>query len=290
MDKTVSDLLEDAVLVASYGQRSGRFKDAALFAAIQKANAAEPLDWSSPELADLQAALNNAVRAIEPVTLVDLKRGWNPFDKSSERGRAASDIGKAVFVAAAVLLIFLCGYYTLWHKRATLLLDDLSVAKAEQQTAIINEVFFRLVGAGEDALAPDLGSPGSLSRITIREKIDQLRAIERAMIENKRDYNEIVVSTVPGKRFYYEFLGLFNRPPDYASASNYMAANAQQPEPPPDAAPSGAPSGLQAAVLNRCVGAGPPGADKSDAFAEPAAATGVWWFNSLVTEQDQLLG
>lgn len=204
-DSALRELIEDAITVASYGQRSGRFKDNTLFVAIQRATAAEKLDWSSPETVDLQAALNNAVQAIHPVTLVDLKSGWNPFSLQ-DRGRK-SDRKKKLFVAVAAILILLCGYYTVWYQRATLLLADLSNAKVEQQNAIMNELFFRLVESDDSTTVAELGDSSSFSRVAISEKIDQLRLIDKIMVENKQNYNEILVDTVPGQPLFYYLLG-----------------------------------------------------------------------------------
>jgi hypothetical protein len=205
MDSALRELIEDAITVASYGQRSGRFKDNMLFVAIQRATAAEKLDWSSPETVDLQAALNSAVQAIHPVTLVDLKSGWNPF--SLQDGGRKSDRKKKLFVAVAAILILLCGYYTVWYQRATLLLADLSNAKVEQQNAIMNELFFRLVESDDSTTVAELGDSSSFSRVAISEKIDQLRLIDKIMVENKQNYNEILVDTVPGQPLVYYLLG-----------------------------------------------------------------------------------
>lgn len=212
MDAALNELIEDAITVASYGQRSGRFKDNALFLAIQRATAVERLDWSSPETVDLQIALNNAVQAIHPVTLVDLKSGWNPFSQQQD-GVRKSDRKKKLFVAVAAVLILLCGYYTVWYQRATLLLADLSNAKIEQQNAIMNELFFRLVQRDGHAAAVDLGDTSSFSREAISEKIDELRQIDKMMVENKQNYNEIFVDIVPGQPVFYHLLGYFTQIP-----------------------------------------------------------------------------
>ena len=277
-DKTVRDLMEDAILVATYGQRSGRFKDNTLFVAIQKASAVPSLDWSSPELIELQAALNAAVQAIEPVNLVDLRSGWTPFPAGSDPGRARA-LSKFGFVAAAVLLIFLCGYYTVLHKRAGLVLADMASAREEQQAAILNEVFFRLVGLNEDGAGSDLGNPSSLSHVAIREKLQELRAIERKMIENKRDYNEIVVSLVPGQTLYYRVLGMLNPPPSYATEKAAVFGQGGQ---------QGA--GAETLIAN-CASSGLAGAATEAALPAEASpeAKAMTWFIGLVRQQDQLL-
>lgn len=243
MDSALSELIEDAITVASYGQRSGRFKDNTLFVAVQRATAAEKLDWSSPETVDLQTALNNAVQAIHPVTLVDLKSGWNPFSQQPDGGRK-SDRKKKLFVAVAAILILLCGYYTVWYQRATLLLADLSNAKVEQQNAIMNELFFRLVERDDSTTVAELGDSSSFSRVAISEKIDQLRLIDKMMVENKQNYNEIFVDIVPGQPLFYYLLGYFSQvpkssqyfggcgstgPPGLMSTANTAVVNADDP-------------------------------------------------------------
>lgn len=96
-DQDIQDLLSDAKLVADYGVRSGRLgRQAALFEAIRAAAAKEPnLDWSSQETVALQEELGQTIAAVYPVTLPDLRAGWqsDPSYKQSY-WRRATDILK----------------------------------------------------------------------------------------------------------------------------------------------------------------------------------------------------
>ncbi len=77
-----NELLNDARLVVDYATRAGRLPDNALPKAI---TAVEQAPASGPKIASLYAALNNTVRTIAPMTLVDLRAGRSPFDPNNQK-------------------------------------------------------------------------------------------------------------------------------------------------------------------------------------------------------------
>jgi hypothetical protein len=80
----VEGLLKDARLVIDYAARAGRLPDDTLpkaVAAVEQASTADAL----PETASLVTALNAAVRAIAPMTLIELRAGRSPFEARSQK-------------------------------------------------------------------------------------------------------------------------------------------------------------------------------------------------------------
>ena len=74
-----------------------------------------------------------AIERNGPVTLIDLQKGFDPFARSSDgnpvpvtRSRFAF-VSKTAFIVGALLLAFLCAYYTSWQREA----DKLFAAMAE---------------------------------------------------------------------------------------------------------------------------------------------------------------
>jgi hypothetical protein len=87
-------LLDDARLVVEYATRAGRLPDGALPKAIEAAER-DRASGAHVDRAGLLSALDAAIRAIAPVTLIDLRDGRSPFDVRGQQ-------------AARRLVIFLC--------------------------------------------------------------------------------------------------------------------------------------------------------------------------------------
>jgi len=116
-------LLADASLVVGYGARTGSLDTTGLaeaVAAVQAKRAAGEVQPSA-ETATLINALNLAVKAIYPVTLIDLGSRYRPFPTAKD--------GKTVQIlvtTAACLLIAFTGYYTWIYIQATEVLSGLT--------------------------------------------------------------------------------------------------------------------------------------------------------------------
>lgn len=209
-DDALADLLQDAILVAGYGQRAGCLRDNSLFSAIQKVSSSQEKDWNSPDVVELQSALNQAIQDIYPVTLIDLNSGWNPFkNKEDGVGIRRHFNMRLAFVVGAVSMLFLCGYYTIWSNRAASLLIELADAKESQKSTIVNELFLRFADVGENTRRVNEGSPSELLNVAIWGKISEVRSIEALITNRKGKLNEIWTSRFPGMKAYYSIRGWF---------------------------------------------------------------------------------
>jgi hypothetical protein len=186
-DSDLVDLVDDAFRVARYGVRTGRFADDALFTALQAVKSSG-VSWSNTAIVDLQRALNQAISAIHPVTLADL-RNWDPFAKPASPSRLRK-VGKFAFMGAAVGLMLMCGYYTIWQKKATSLLAEIAATEALPQDRLVNELVFFAGGGAEDEVGQTLPS------IPVSDKVDELRAINDRKELNRAAFNELRISSI----------------------------------------------------------------------------------------------
>ncbi|MCT8158988.1 hypothetical protein [Pseudoruegeria sp. SHC-113] len=197
MDSSLAELLEDAGLVAAYGRNTGKLNDTQLFEALQKAHAAQALSWGSPEVVEVQKALNAAVARIRPVSLVDLKSGWNPFVKPASGGKRTATT-KIAFVIAAFFLIFVCGYLTVWQQQASVILSQVSALQSAREEAITNEVVLRILEHDAQTLAD--GSFPATTSVFFREKVRELRDLderERTLIQHAQRQSQRIYPWVP---------------------------------------------------------------------------------------------
>ncbi len=101
-------LLDDARLVVEYASRAGQLPDGGLPKAITAVEEARKAG-TPPDNASLLYALNVTVRAIAPVTLIDLREGRSPFDV---RGQRYARRLVALLCVLSILLTGLIGWYT----------------------------------------------------------------------------------------------------------------------------------------------------------------------------------
>lgn len=126
-----AQLLSDADLVAKVGAQLGLMQDDSLFTAISVARQELSDNGVSPAaIGQLRMALNKSVKWISPITLVDLRSGWEPG-----RATLADRIGNYVFFAVAVVLLVICAYTTSTYERTRTLYNttlELQEARAEE--------------------------------------------------------------------------------------------------------------------------------------------------------------
>ena len=111
---TLPQLVADATLVAEAGARLGWLDPGAdLLPAIAAARRTASGDDAAALEQRLHQALNAAVKAIAPITLDDLRRGWRPYETTLPRR-----IGIACFFVFSVALMVFCAYASQVYERA----------------------------------------------------------------------------------------------------------------------------------------------------------------------------
>ena len=131
-------LVQDAELVANVGVRLGQIKGLEFLNSLSNARKAlDNNELSPPIVAELQNSLNGAVRDIFPITLNDLRSGWNPFDVHPEKR-----LGTLVFGLFCFVLLVATAYTTQIYDRAV----SLYATTLELQDARGAEQAIRLLG------------------------------------------------------------------------------------------------------------------------------------------------
>jgi len=136
------ELLNDARLVVDYATRAGRLSGNALPKAIAAMEQAPP-KAATQKIASLVAALNSAVQAIAPMTLVDLRAGRSPFDARNQKVTRLLQVSLCVFT---VLLTVGVAYFTnLLHQ------EDAALKALQQvQDAHISEKMHNALKIAQD--------------------------------------------------------------------------------------------------------------------------------------------
>ncbi len=120
----LAELIDDARLVAAYGQRTGRLTDFELVSAVGAIDKLERPSWGDPAVLGLQAALNRALQDIHPVLVSDLRDPlWDPFKPSEHWYERWPQMLFAVF---ALLLLALTSWSTLNYDRGTSLIAEIN--------------------------------------------------------------------------------------------------------------------------------------------------------------------
>lgn len=226
-DPDLARLIEDARRVAGYGQRAGRLSDTRLFTALQKVDALGVKSWAAQEVIELQAALNAAAMAIAPVTLHHLcrenfdpfrRKGYDPeADAEDNQLETRSSAVRLAFIALSICLLIVTCHYTVWHKRATALLNDFDLAHLDVQSVIVDDLVVRYLS---DAMSSPStkGDMTGLWAVTLVEKVGKLRDLEQRIWSNEQQYGELAAA--------FWLIGGGRAQDDRGV---YMAANAETP-------------------------------------------------------------
>ena len=100
----IEELLEDSTLVMRYAVRVGRLPDETLLTAIDNVRSASAAD-APRAVPALLLALNNAVRAIGPMTLAELRDRLSPFDARGQRRLKRAQLFFSVLTIFLVALV-----------------------------------------------------------------------------------------------------------------------------------------------------------------------------------------
>lgn len=135
-----------------FGVRAGFITDDEL---LRKLNAVEHAE-AGTSLAEHEIALRDAIHAIQPVTLSDLRRGHDPFRARQahpnggtfreqiqarlSRGGTQSSLTTVFVFAVAFLCLALQFYFTLWERDAAQVVAQASTLRHTEQESILAEV------------------------------------------------------------------------------------------------------------------------------------------------------
>lgn len=207
----ISELIQDADLVAAFGLRAGLLQSNDIFEALQKAQEkGASLAWGSPEIVGLQKALNIAIGDIEPVTLLDLRGDFKPFHRD---GKVREWTFLQVFLMAfAFVLVFLGAHFSIWQEKATGVLLEIKENKQERQKELIADLI-PLVMQFENAVVPedDLLDAGALSRDAFRNKVEEARLLAHQIISDTSTQSKL------NTEFYLSILSYWYEDSAYAA-------------------------------------------------------------------------
>jgi hypothetical protein len=201
--RQIDELLKDALNLSRYCRTGAIPEDHALFEAIEKVEALPSRAWSSPEVTVLQKAMTSAVRLLGPNTAIPVLRGWMPFKGRKEK--SDTDPGpmavRYAMIGFAVLLMLVTVFYTVWHQRATNLLNEIAATERAQQDLILTDLVIRyrtneVSQAGVERTRPVSG----LSAVALADKITAVRVIESRLWANKGELNDLIGSDYPLKK------------------------------------------------------------------------------------------
>lgn len=127
MRSSAESLLADAKLVFDYAVRAGRLPDASLPKSIEDAESALA-EQRVPDMLALATSMNQAVAAIAPVTLLDLRMGRSPFNMAAQRAARYRQYGLCVITAMLAALI--CYYSIALHRQEAALREIKEIQNA----------------------------------------------------------------------------------------------------------------------------------------------------------------
>lgn len=176
----ITELLDDARLVFDYGIRVGRLPDDSLARAIESAERSIE-DDQRPDVKPLAAALGDAVKAIAPITLLDLRFGNSPFHSGYQTRLKRRQYR---LVLLTVFLAVLIAYYSIvLHREESALhdLQEIQNARILEKTASLRKLVqqeeaFSVSDSRYDQYRQLLGELRDLEarRQSIYERVDRL--------------------------------------------------------------------------------------------------------------------
>ncbi len=248
----VEKLLSDSRLVVDYAARAGMLQDDSLPKTIETTEGALR-SGSVPDVPALVAALNRNIKSIAPMTLIELRRGMNPYD---ERGCRANNRNRLVICAMSVLWVCLIAYFTqLLHREQTVI----QTVQLIQDSHPLNKM---------NALIKMVKKDGVLNKNDAHldeynQQLDELRTLQEKAAAFNSELGEVARGTG------WPLGDVIRDGVDYLRATK--GSPALTPVPPPTPATSGAP-----AMDSRGVQVAQAGVMVSDATTAPLASDGVF--------------
>lgn len=178
-DVGLDELLRDAMAVALFGQRVGKLPSNALQTAIAKVKRKPDISWADDEVVQLQSALNEAVRAIDPVTILDIRSGWNPFARSLSK-KFSIWLKSLSFLIFAFVLIICASGATVILNQGNIIAKELSDLREMQPPRRIGELQRQLINAAP-AIKDDVTPESVLAREVYFRALEDLRDIDQRL-------------------------------------------------------------------------------------------------------------
>jgi hypothetical protein len=220
-DTLIAGLLVDARKVAKHGRVTGLLIDHPLYAAIERVEALSPATWSRPEVTALQLALADASRIVGAESSLALMTGWDPtaaLVTLNDDQRSAKVI-RGCLIVFAVCLMFVTEFYTVWHKRATDLLNEMAATERDRQDLILSDLVIRYAAESTSRLDGN-GAPGGLAGLAVFEKVGELRRIESRLWVNQGQLAHLQGADFPLKRQLREW-EIYPSAPKVSRVSTY---------------------------------------------------------------------
>jgi hypothetical protein len=158
----------------------------------------------------LESALNCAMQAIAPVTLGDLRSGWDPFRKGSK-----PSLSKLFFVVVSLAIMVVAGYYTQQYNRGGMILIGLKEVQDAHPAEQVGKVARTLL-AGEPEIRRTLSSgENAVVNEAYFRLLDDLHALDSKMsLYVPLAYDFLVETERP---FVAQLQGAADVPQQYAS-------------------------------------------------------------------------
>lgn len=134
-DDIVKLLLKDARLVIDYAVRVGRLPDDRLQKAVYAVESAASASVAQEGVITLTTALNNAISAIAPMTIINLRAGGNPFDPRNQRYILALQV---IFCVLAIALTLCVAHMTDILQRQSTALN--AIQQINEKNNFLNKV------------------------------------------------------------------------------------------------------------------------------------------------------
>lgn len=193
-DDLVAVLLRNADLLLAYNSQTAILPNSKLEEALEAARATSPLDYHSDECATLRKEIFRLTNAMKPATLSEL-HDFPPYtaeeaqNDAVDKSRRRHEVFRYSLAIFALLLFIVCGKYTVWSKKATILMDDIQTAQSQLATERFNEVLHRwetllvleLANGSATYTPPDV-NPSEDFQLYYKH-VQQFRAIESRRIE-----------------------------------------------------------------------------------------------------------
>lgn len=148
----IDQLVVDARLLGSYGQRTGSFDPSRLLPAASKVEVPSDKVLDASEVNEPKKLVSEAQELLPKVggssIWLDLKAGWMPFMGPNNVRKPAYRL-----IALSIILVITIGQLTLVYNQGTVLLSDLRVLRATEPERRAGQLSRQLIAAMKEIAA-----------------------------------------------------------------------------------------------------------------------------------------